>query len=318
MMRVTAIGFGAVMTAMALAHPAAAESIWEIPTAVGPVQPTHATAATYAKHNPGATPTGSNNFGCRPTAEHPHPIVLAHGTDASAYSDYSAVAPMLADAGFCVFALNYGGAPGSGKYGTEDMRESARQVGEFVHKVLAATGASKVDLVGYSQGATVTRYFTNRLGGAAVVDRWLGVASPSYGGVFYGVVPLIQKLPDPEAVAESLTSKALSQQMQGSEFLTELNKGGDTVPGVRYTTIGSRYDEVIQPYTNVALRDPGATNLVIQDLCPQNATGHFNMVYDPFTLALIRHVLAPQYGLGECQFVALGTGIPEMVIASNF
>ena len=55
-------------------------------------------------------------------------------------------------------------------------------------------------------------------------------------------------------------------------------------------------------------------HLVVQDLCPQNLTGHFNMPYDNFTLSLIRQTLDPDhYGLAPCVPVALGTGIPEVI-----
>mgnify|MGYP003292275240 CR=1 FL=1 len=62
-------------------------------------------------------------------------------------------------------------------YGTGEIRVSAAQFGEFVERVRAETGATEVDVVGYSQGAVVTRYYINKLGGAHVVDRWVGVAS---------------------------------------------------------------------------------------------------------------------------------------------
>ncbi|KOS53188.1 esterase/lipase family protein [Rhodococcus rhodochrous] len=289
-----------------------------VPVAPGPVATTHAQAAGYAEEHPGTAPARSNDFGCVPSPDHPRPVVLAHGTDSNSYSDWAAVAPMLADAGWCVFALDYGKADGADEYGTGDIRVSAAQLGAFVERVRAGTGAGEVDLVGYSQGATVARYYVNLLGGSAVVERWVGVASPSYGGTFYGLGTAAAAAPGATDAAEAFLSVALVQQLQGSELLTELNTPVDTVPGVRYTTIGSRVDEVIQPSTNVALRGPGAVNLTIQDLCPQDQTGHFNMVYDPFSLTVIRHALDPErYALGECVPVPLGTGIPELIIESN-
>jgi triacylglycerol lipase len=295
------------------------ESSMSVPAAAGPVARTHAEAAEFSENNPGSAPAGTNDFSCRPSEAHPHPVVLAHGTDSNSYSDFAALAPLLADSGWCVFAVDYGLAPGAEDYGTGDIRVSAVQVGRFVDRVRAATGAAKVDVIGYSQGATVARYYINRLGGNDVVDRWVGVASPSYGGTFYGLGAAFAALPGATDFVSGQFSEALVQQVQGSELLTELNTPTDTVPGVHYTTIGTRVDEVIQPASNVALRSPGAVNLVIQELCPEDLTGHFNMVYDPFSLRLIRHALAPeQYGLGDCVPVALGTGIAELILQSNF
>lgn len=289
-----------------------------VPTVPGPVARTHAEAAEYSENHPGSAPPATNDFACTPTSEHPRPLVLAHGTDSDSYSDFAALAPLLAGSGWCVFALDYGRAVGADGYGTGDIRVSAQQFGQFVDRVRSATGARAVDVVGYSQGATVARWYLDRLGGADTVDHWVGVASPSYGGTFYGLGTAAVSIPGAVAVVRDGLSEAVVQQVQGSELLDELNTPTDTVPGVRYTTIGSAVDEVIQPAGNVALRGPGATNLVIQELCPQNMTGHFNMVYDPFTLDLIRHVLDPdRFTVGECVPVPLGTGIPELILQSN-
>ncbi|MDC3725305.1 MULTISPECIES: esterase/lipase family protein [unclassified Rhodococcus (in: high G+C Gram-positive bacteria)] len=294
------------------------ESFSSVPVPAGPVATGHAEAAEYAENNPDVAPAGSNDFACVPSEEHPRPVVLAHGTDSNAYSDFAALSPLLAASGWCVFALNYGFADGAEDYGTGDIRVSAAQFGEFVTEVLDVTGAEQVDVVGYSQGATVARYYINELGGSEVVDRWVGIASPSYGGTFYGIGAAFAALPGATDIVEGEFSVALVQQLQGSELLTELNTPTDTVPGVRYTTIGSEVDEVIQPAGNVALHGEGAVNHVIQELCPQDLTGHFNMVYDPFSLQLARHALDPDgYAIGECTSVALGTGIPELILQSN-
>ncbi|MGN5240064.1 esterase/lipase family protein [Rhodococcus sp. SJ-3] len=314
---------GALCTLALVAGPAGAQpaggSTEFVPVTPGPVVHTHAEAAEYAETHPGAAPDGTNDFTCRPSNEHPKPVILAHGTDSNSYSDFAALAPLLVESGWCVFVLNYGLAAGDEEYGTGDIRVSAAQLGGFVDTVRAATGADEVDLLGYSQGATVARYYINELSGADVVDRWVGVASPSYGGTFYGLGAAAALVPGALELAEESFSVALVQQLEGSDLLEQLNTPTDTVPGVRYTTIGTNVDEVIQPAGNVALRSGDAVNYVIQDLCPQDLTGHFNMVYDPFALSLMRHALDPdRYGLGDCVPVALGTGIPEMIIQSNF
>lgn len=166
-----------------------------VPRAPAPPAASSAQAAAYADDHPDAAPPGANDFGCVPSAQHPRPVVVAHGTDSNSYTDFAALAPLLADSGWCVYALNFGKAAGADDYGTGDIRVSARQFGEFVDTVRAATGAEEVDVVGFSQGATVSRYYINRLGGAAAVHRWVGVASPSYGGTFYGLGPIAEQIP---------------------------------------------------------------------------------------------------------------------------
>lgn len=294
------------------------DSVSSVPAPAGPIAVTHAAAAEFAENNPGVAPAGANDFACVPSEEHPRPVVLAHGTDSTSFADFAALAPLLAASGWCVFVVDYGLAAGADNYGTGDIRVSAGQFGDFVDRVLDATAADEVDVVGYSQGATVARYYIKELGGADVVDRWVGVASPSYGGTFYGIGAALATRPGAADLIEGEFSVALVQQLEGSPLLTELNTPTDTVPGVRYTTIGTTLDEVIQPASNVALRSGSAVNHVVQELCPQNLTGHFNMVYDRFSLELVRHSLDPdRYDLGECGPVALGTGIPELIIQSN-
>lgn len=295
----------------------------QMPLLSGPPQSTHPDASRYARTHPGAVPAGVNDFSCVPTQSHPRPVVLLHGTDSNAYSDYAALGPRLVEAGFCVYAVNYGGQPDAATFGTEDIPTSSAQVATFVEEVRARTGATEVDLVGYSQGATVARFYINRLGGSEFVNRWVGLASPSYGSTLYGLVPLANQIPGSMDLAVQIlpaevVSTALWQQAQGSPFLTGLNTPSDTAAGVEYTTIGSRVDEVIQPVGNVALRDPGATNLIIGDLCPANQTGHFRMPYDDFTIGLVVGALDPNAGTTPpCTPVPLGEGVLPMIIAEN-
>lgn len=309
-----------VMLLAATAAPAHATEV-TVPTTPGPAQSSRSAAAAYAESHSGTAPGGANDFDCGPSDSHPKPVILAHGTDSNAYSDWAMLSPMLTEDGYCVFAPNYGAdaaSSGDEKFGRGDLVESAGQFGRFVESVLAATGATTVDIVGYSQGANVSRYYTNELGGADRVGKWIGLASPTYGGTMYGLGPALHALSGGDEAIVGLTSIAVLQQIEGSEFLRQLNSGGDTVPGVEYTIIGSRYDEMIQPYTNQVLRDPGATNIIVQDLCPQNASGHFRAPYDSFTLDLVRDALNPAAApRGECEFVPLGADIPQVILDSN-
>ncbi|KJY46114.1 lipase, partial [Streptomyces sp. NRRL S-444] len=68
----------------------------------------------------------------------------------------------------------------------------------------------------------------------------------------------------------------LADQIAGSPFVTKLNAGGDTVPGVRYTVIATKYDEVVTPYRSAFLEGTGSNvrNVVLQDLCPLDLSEH--------------------------------------------
>ena len=106
-------------------------------------------AATFS--SPATPPPGANNFSCRPSATHPYPVILVHGTLANMNDNWQAASPILVNHGYCVFAFNYGGSSASADIqGTGDIATSAQQLATFVNQVLAATGAAKVDLVGHS------------------------------------------------------------------------------------------------------------------------------------------------------------------------
>lgn len=62
--------------------------------------------------------------------------------------------------------------------------------------------------------------------------------------------------------------------MVGSAFITKLNAGGDTVPGVRYTIIATKYDEVVTPYRTAFLEGPNVRNVLLQDLCVVDLSEH--------------------------------------------
>lgn len=136
-------------------------------------------------HHGGSLP-GSNDFSCRPTPKHPYPVVLAHGTGGSQQTNWGAYVPLLKNEGYCVFALTYGALddlpwPGPAVGGMGLIEDSAAQFGRFVDKVLAATGASKVDVVGHSQGTVVPAYYAKVLGGRGKIDKQVSIA-PAWRG----------------------------------------------------------------------------------------------------------------------------------------
>ena len=54
-----------------------------------------------------ASPAGANTR-CTPSAAHPYPVVLVHGTFANMYDSWGALAPDLVNNGYCVYMFNYG------------------------------------------------------------------------------------------------------------------------------------------------------------------------------------------------------------------
>ncbi|MGC9537847.1 esterase/lipase family protein [Streptomyces sp. UG1] len=235
-----------------------------------------ATAATTA-HAAEATATSSsgwNDYSCKPSAAHPRPVVLVHGTFANSVDNWLGLAPYLKHRGYCVFSLDYGQLPGVPFFhALGPIEKSAEQLSAYVDKVLAATGAAEADLVGHSQGGMMPRYYVKFLGGAAKVNALVGIAPNNHGTTLAGLTSLLPYFPGAEDLLSTATP-ALAQQVVGSDFMTKLNAGGDTVPGVRYTVIATRYDEVVTPYRSQFLNGPGVKNVLIQDLCAVDISEH--------------------------------------------
>ncbi|WP_351235993.1 alpha/beta fold hydrolase [Streptomyces sp. NPDC002133] len=238
--------------------------------AIGLTPAATATAATTA-----AGPTsGWNNYSCKPSAAHPRPVILVHGTFGNSVDNWLALAPYLVHRGYCVFSLDYGQLPGVPFFhGLGPIDKSAEQLDAYVDRVLAATGAAEADLVGHSQGGMMPRHYLKFLGGADKVNALVGLAPDNHGTTLNGLAGLLPYFPGAADLLKSSTP-GLADQIAGSAFLTRLNAGGDTVPGVRYTVIATKYDEVVTPYRSAFLDGPGVRNVTLQDLCALDFSEH--------------------------------------------
>ncbi|MGW0704477.1 esterase/lipase family protein [Streptomyces sp. NPDC002643] len=220
------------------------------------------------------TSRGWNDYSCEPSRAHPRPVVLVHGTLANSVDNWLGLAPYLVNRGYCVFSLDYGQLPGvSFFHGLGPIEESAEQLDDYVDGVLAATGADEVDLVGHSQGGMMPRYYLKFLGGAAEVNALVAIAPSSHGTTLGGLTELLKYFPEAADLLSTATP-ALADQVVGSPFLTKLNAGGDTVPGVTYTVLATKYDEVVTPYQSQFLSGANVRNIVIQDLCALDLSEH--------------------------------------------
>ena len=255
-----------------------------------------------------AAPEGANQP-CTPSAAHPYPVILTEGTFASMYNSFGAIAPDLADNGYCVYAFNYGQTiPLSGFYAMGNIATSAAQLSTEVNKVLSETGASKVDIVGWSQGGMMPRYYINDLGGASKVNMLVGFAPSNYGTNLDGVVNLVADFGGLGVTTAllSVTCEACVQQIQGSSFLTSLNQT-PTVPGVKYVVIETADDDVVTPYTNAFLpAGPNVQNITLQSQCPQDASDHISIPYDSNALQDMINALGPDSASFQPSCAAVG------------
>ncbi|MFY2787818.1 esterase/lipase family protein [Rhodococcus sp. MALMAid1271] len=256
-----------VLTRLSVAVVAAAVALVGTPASAAPEAGSFAEALAYSIAHPGVVPAGSNDYSCVPTAEHPEPVVLVHGFLENSYDNWASLSPRLAAAGYCVFAIDYGNTgPVQSLGALEPIPDSAEELSTFVDAVLAATGAEKVAIVGHSKGGTVPRYYARFLGGDRTVARIVALSPPNYPTAGPPV---------------------------GNDVLERLNEGSDTVAGIQYTTIVTRYDQIVVPYTASLLSGAGNTNIVLQDLCPADFTEHTGISYDPLAQQLVLDALDP-------------------------
>lgn len=144
--------------------------------------------------------------------------------------------------------------------------DHATELAAAVDQLLAATGATKVDVVAHSMGGLAVRHYLRFLDGAAKVRRVVFLATPHRG-----------------TYAAYLAWGDGAEEMEPeSGFLRRLN--GEPLPaGVRATTIRTPLDLRVFPGESAEL--PGATNLEV--CCPT----HPGLLRDERTFALVLRAL---------------------------
>ncbi|MET8853960.1 alpha/beta fold hydrolase [Amycolatopsis sp. NPDC004625] len=261
----------------------------------GPVQPNILAAAVYSLGDPTLAPPGANDWGCRPSASHPNPVLLSNGTTANAYENWANLSQRLASAGYCVFAGNFGGAPGAFLQTVGPVVDTAKALAAFGDRILAATGASKLDVVGHSQGGMNVRYWIKYLGGSDKISRVVGLSPSNHGTDLFGLLSTLEMIPGVPA-ALGTVCQACNDQAVGSAFLRDLNAGGETVPGIQYTVIQTRYDDVVTPYTSAFLAPgPNVKNILLQNVCGLDFVDHLGITYDPVAAGLVLNALDPAH-----------------------
>lgn len=262
--------------------------------------------ATTSAMQPDADPPGANDWTCRPSAAHPTPVVLVHGLLANKNDNWQTFAPLLKNNGYCVYALTYGTSPyepapyDKVSGGLAPIEQSAGELGTFVARVLAATGAAKVDILGHSEGTIVPNYYAKFLGGAKYIDQYIGIApiwhgtSPAGLSSLYALAKAFGFDAGVDGLLTTMTVPSLTEMLASSDFITKFRSGGGpAVAGIRYTNIVTRYDELVVPYTSGI--EPGMTNYVLQDVCPLDFSEHLQIASSPNTAQIVLNTLDPAH-----------------------
>ncbi|MEW1693239.1 triacylglycerol lipase [Streptomyces sp. NPDC091265] len=120
----------------------------------------------------------------------------------------------------------------------------ADEFGTYVEKVLAQSGAAKVDVVAHSFGSLVTRWYVKFGGGTSTVEHWVSLGGPNHGTYI--------------SWACVIWDQACRDMSPGSYVQDHLADGDETPGPVNYATWWSSCDEVINPDASVLLS--GAIN----------------------------------------------------------
>jgi triacylglycerol lipase len=271
-----------------------------------PVPYTFLAGILAAPSGPDTPPPGANIWTCKPSRAHPYPVVLVHGLLANETDNWQTFAPLLADNGYCVFSLTYGTdsqftSPPLDEFGgLQSMVKSAHRLATFVDKVLRVTGAPKVDILGHSEGATMPDYYIKFLGGAAKVARFVGLA-PVVHGTNVADAAMVDQIGSVYGLSSSQEQEldsvcaSCAQFSPTSPFIEKLDRGGVAVPGVAYTQIMTRYDELVVPYTSGEIDAPNSTNIVVQNQCPLDFSDHIALAADPVAAQDVLNALDPSH-----------------------
>ncbi|GAA1561708.1 esterase/lipase family protein [Streptomyces globosus] len=166
----------------------------------------------------------------------PDPVVFVHGWNSSG-STWDTMAGRFRAAGWPADRLHQWTYPSG-----QSNAATAAALADEVDRVLAATGAARVDLVAHSMGSLSSRHYLRNLGGTAKVDAWVSLAGPNHG----------------TDAARLCAGPACTEMRPGSAFLQALNTGDETPGATRYATWASPCDVFVLPASTVAL--DGAEN----------------------------------------------------------
>ncbi len=152
-----------------------------------------------------------------------NPVLLVHGINDTG-AVFHRMAPYLTQRGWSVYDLDL--MPSNG-----DL--SLDQLGQQVASSIATTFAPEqpFDLVGFSMGGIVSRYYVQCLGGINRVQRLITIASPHHGT---WIAYLSERL-------------GCVQMRPDSAFLQQLNQEAVMLERLNFTSIWTPFDLMIVP-----------------------------------------------------------------------
>jgi triacylglycerol lipase len=153
-----------------------------------------------------------------------NPVLLVHGLY-DTIAKFKELSTYLDQLGWSVHSINL--KPNDGSAPLKDL---AKQVADYVDQTFES--GQMIDLLGFSMGGLVTRYYLQRLDGVERVKRYITISAPNNGTL----------------TAYSLPLKGIRQMRMNSSFLQDLNQDHDQyLSKLQVTNLWTPYDLMILP-----------------------------------------------------------------------
>ena len=152
-----------------------------------------------------------------------NPVLLIHGIKDDARK-MEPMARSLRAQGWEAKTMSF--KPSWGQRGLDVL---AGQVAQFVDENYAP--GEKIDLVAFSMGGLVTRYYLQRLGGLERVQHYVTLSTPHHGTLLAYLIP----------------NAGCRQMRPGSAFLRDLASDADRLAALDFTSFWTPLDTIIVP-----------------------------------------------------------------------
>lgn len=189
-----------------------------------------------------------------------NPVMLVHGLSDTSYK-MRAIADYLHALGWQVYSIDL--SPNNGDARLEVL---AAQIAEKIDRTFAPQ--QQIDLIGFSMGGLVSRYYLQRLGGIDRVQRFISLSAPHQGTI----------------TAYFSLRLGCIQMRPASEFITDLNRDIHLLQRLNFTSMWTPFDLMILPPSSSSL---GFGTEIILPI-----VAHALMVFDRSVLESIAHSLA--------------------------
>jgi triacylglycerol lipase len=195
------------------------------------------------------------------------PVLLIHGTFADSAINWSwNYAKVLPTTGRRVCWIDLPDKAAG------DIQVSAQYAVSAI-RTMARRSHRKVAIISHSQGGLEARWALRwwpslrRLVSDAIL-----LVPPNHGAIY----------PDTACTQPGSCAAALYQMMSSSRFLAALDRGGDVIGKVPFTSIATRDDTIFVGPDQAALKPAGPTtrSFVLQDFCPGHVAQHNDLPFD--------------------------------------